>query len=50
VPFKHFVDALKYVKSLGLKVFIHTGIVDEYRAQLLKDAGVDMVLIDAITL
>ncbi len=46
VPFEGFVDAIKYVKRLGLRIYIHTGLVDEYRAQLLKEAGVDVALID----
>jgi len=48
VPFEPFVNALKYMKRLGFKVFMHTGVVDKYRAQLLKDVGIDLVLIDAV--
>ncbi len=48
VPFEKFVDAIKYLKSLGLKIFMHSGLVDEQRAQLIREAGVDVVLLDLI--
>lgn len=48
VPFEGFIRAIKYLKELGFRVFIHSGIVDEYRANLLRDAGVDAVLIDFV--
>lgn len=46
VPFEEFVDAIKYAKKLGLRVYMHTGLVDEYRAQLLREAEIDAALID----
>lgn len=46
VPFEGFVDAIKYAKRLGMRIYMHTGLVDEYRAQLLKEAGIDVALID----
>ena len=46
VPFERFIDAIKYIKRLGLRIYIHTGLVDEFRAQLLNEAGVDIALID----
>lgn len=46
VPFEEFVDAIKCIRGLGLRVYMHTGLVDEYRAQLLKEAGIDAALID----
>ncbi|RLF00114.1 MAG: hypothetical protein DRJ63_03430 [Thermoprotei archaeon] len=49
VPFEDYVDAIKELKKIGLKVFIHTGLVDEQRAKLLKKAGVDMVLYDIVS-
>jgi uncharacterized radical SAM superfamily protein len=48
VPFERFIDAIKYIKKLGLRIYIHTGLVDEFRAQLLKEASVDVALIDFI--
>jgi lipoyl synthase len=49
VPLKPFAKAIGKVKrELGLTVFVHTGLVDEETAFLLKDAGVDVVLIDVV--
>lgn len=49
VPFERFASALKEVKKMGLKVYMHTGIVDEERARLLKECGVDMALYDVVS-
>lgn len=48
VPFEMFIDAIKHIKKLGLRVYMHTGLVDEYRAQLLGEAKVDVVLMDFV--
>jgi lipoyl synthase len=49
VPLKLFAEAIGRVKrELGLTVFVHTGVVDEETAGLLKSAGVDAVLIDVV--
>jgi uncharacterized radical SAM superfamily protein len=49
VPLKSFVPTIARVKQeLGLTVFVHTGIVDLETAVLLKQSGVDAVLIDVI--
>jgi len=49
VPFEDFLDAIRELKKMGLRVFIHSGLVDEKRAKLLKKAGVDMVLYDVVS-
>lgn len=46
VPFEEFVEALKHVKNMGFRIYMHTGLVDEYRAQLLREAKIDVALID----
>lgn len=46
VPFEGFVDAIRYAKRLGMRIYMHVGLVDEYRAQLLKEVGIDVALID----
>lgn len=48
VPFEPFVGAIRKAKELKLKVYMHTGLVDERRAQLLKEVDVDMVLYDVV--
>ncbi len=49
VPLKHFLPVIQKVKrELGLTVFVHTGVIDQDTAVLLKKAGVDAVLIDVI--
>ncbi|MCS7139470.1 MAG: radical SAM protein [Candidatus Nezhaarchaeota archaeon] len=48
VPFEGYLDAIKHLKELGLKVFIHTGVVDDFRAKLLEQVGVDAVLVDCV--
>jgi lipoyl synthase len=49
VPIKPFANVIGRVKrELGLTVFVHTGMVDEETAALLKSAGVDAVLIDVV--
>lgn len=41
-------DAIGYLKSRGLTVIVHTGLVDEVTARDLKSTGVDQVLVDVI--
>ncbi|MEM4567872.1 MAG: hypothetical protein QW133_06900 [Sulfolobales archaeon] len=48
VPFEGYLNAIKYLKSLGLKVFMHVGIVDDFRASLIKGLGIDAVLVDLV--
>lgn len=49
VPLEKFLDTIGKVKhELGLKVFVHTGIIDFDTAEALKRAGVDSALIDII--
>ncbi len=49
VPLNRFTDAIAQIKkNLGLKIIIHTGIIDFETAQNLKSAGVDAALIDVI--
>lgn len=49
VPFmKHISDIIRIKKELGLKIIMHTGLVDEIMAKGLKDAGVDGVALDII--
>jgi len=49
VKFEKFSTAIKRLKDLGLKIFMHTGIVDDERARMLKDIGIDMVLYEIPT-
>ncbi len=49
VPFlKHIQDITRIKQELGLKVIVHTGLVDEEMASGLKNAGVDGVALDII--
>jgi hypothetical protein len=49
VPFlKHIDDIARIKNELGLKVIMHTGLVDEPMAEGLKNAGVDGVAMDII--
>lgn len=49
VPIGRFVDALAEIKSRsGLKIVVHTGLIDLEVAERLKEAGVDAVLLDVI--
>ncbi len=49
VPFMKHIDAISRIKKdLGLKVMVHTGLVDETMAKGLKEAGVDGVALDII--
>lgn len=48
VPLAGHLEAVAYLKSRGLKVIVHTGLVDKATARGLKTAGVDQVLVDVI--
>ncbi len=49
VPINRFIDAIAEVKSrIGLKVVVHTGLINLETAERLREAGVDAVLIDII--
>ncbi len=49
VPLKQFTSTIKRVKhELDLTVFVHTGLIDQETAKLLKESGVDAALIDVI--
>ncbi|MHA1576896.1 MAG: radical SAM protein, partial [Candidatus Thorarchaeota archaeon] len=48
VPLERFGDAIAAVKDLGLKVVVHTGLVDEATAQMLGAAKVDAAMLDII--
>ena len=49
VPFMKHINDIKRVKQeLGMKIMMHTGVVDEAMAKGLKDAGVDGVALDII--
>ncbi|MEK6679114.1 MAG: radical SAM protein [Nitrospirota bacterium] len=49
VPLMDFLPAIKEIKErLEIKVFVHTGLVDDKLAEGLKDAEADSVLIDII--
>ena len=48
VPISKFIDAVAEVKRLGLKVVMHTGLINHEIARRLKESGVDSVLIDII--
>lgn len=48
VPLEQFYDAIMHLKQIGLKVIVHTGLVEEQVAHNLKASGVDQVLIDII--
>ena len=49
VEFEEFSSAIRKLKDLGLKIFMHTGIVDDKRARMLRDIGIDMVLYEIPT-
>ncbi|MHA2069131.1 MAG: radical SAM protein, partial [Candidatus Thorarchaeota archaeon] len=49
VPLSQFGEAIKTAKSeLGLKVVVHTGLVDEDTVRLLKEASIDAAMLDII--
>ena len=48
VPLLPFVDGISYAKRKGLKVLVHSGLLDLKTAAALKSANVDQVLLDVI--
>jgi len=49
IPLMEFMPTLKRVKEkLGLRIVVHTGLVDENLAQALADAGIDAAMMDVI--
>ncbi len=48
VPLKNMAAGIKQLKQLGLKVIVHTGLITEETALILKECGVDQVLTDVI--
>ena len=48
VPIDRFIGAIAEAKKLGLKVVVHTGLVNLETAEKLKEVGVDVVSIDII--
>lgn len=48
VPLLPFCDAIAYAHSKGMKVIVHSGLLDRQTACVLRDAGVDQVLMDII--
>ncbi|MHA2003843.1 MAG: hypothetical protein ACW960_07035, partial [Candidatus Thorarchaeota archaeon] len=49
VPLSQFGEAIKTATlELGLKVVVHTGLVDEDTVQLLKEASIDAAMLDII--
>ncbi|HHT9119882.1 MAG TPA: radical SAM protein [Candidatus Hypogeohydataceae bacterium YC41] len=49
VPLERYFDALRYLKKdLGLKIFVHSGLLDDFQARGLHGAEVDAVLLDVI--
>jgi len=48
VPLGDFTGAIRYAHKKGLKVLVHSGLIQKETALLLKDCGVDQVLMDVI--
>jgi len=48
VQLEKFMGVIRYARYRGLKVLVHTGILDKRTAVRLKDSGVDQVLLDII--
>jgi uncharacterized radical SAM superfamily protein len=48
VPLLPFAEAMAYASQMGLKVLVHSGLIDRETAANLKEAEVDQVLIDVI--
>ena len=48
VPLQRYADEIGRIKELGLKVLVHTGLVDEVLAQALAEAQVDGAMLDII--
>jgi lipoyl synthase len=48
VPLLAFAESIAYAHQMGLKVLVHSGLLQRKTAAYLKEAGVDQVLIDVI--
>ncbi|MBS3968944.1 MAG: radical SAM protein [Clostridia bacterium] len=48
VPLLDYEEGISYLKKLGLKVIVHTGLMSIETASMLKRCGVDQVLVDII--
>ena len=48
VPLMPFVETMAYASQMGLKVLVHSGLINRETAANLKEADVDQVLIDVI--
>ena len=48
VPLQPFAEAMGYAKRMGFKVLVHGGLIQQETAAMLKEAGVDQVLMDVI--
>lgn len=48
VPLKRFSRALREAKNLGLRIVVHTGLVDVEDVEVLKGSGVDCVSMDVV--
>jgi len=48
VPLLPFVESMAYASQMGLKVLVHSGLINRETAAALKEADVDQVLIDVI--
>jgi len=48
VPLEPFADAIGYAKQMGLKVLVHSGLIQRETAVRFKEAGVDQALMDII--
>ncbi|MEM2142949.1 MAG: radical SAM protein [Candidatus Thorarchaeota archaeon] len=48
VPLARFGAAIKQIKQTGMKVAVHTGVVDRETAEILADAGIDAAMLDVI--
>ncbi len=48
VPLRDHMQAIGYLKEMGLKVIVHTGLADEATARELSAVAVDQVLVDVI--
>lgn len=48
VPLVPFLETMAYASQMGLKVLVHSGLINRETARGLKEAGVDQVLLDVI--
>lgn len=48
VPLANFLPVIAQIKAMGLQVIVHSGLISPAEAKLLKQTGVDQVLLDII--